>query len=552
MRSFFFCCIFMLGSGDLLPEPVQLTSHSPRQWQYVCQDQFCKHGFVSPSNLARHYNITGHGAAVRAKANNSRTVIKRTRRTNTRKRDTLDELDRLRQDPSIAFPLTYLVKTTGISKSLISTWDNHERVAIYDAAAASGGAGKHSTALGQRTSTFPLAEELLYGRFLFTRQVDQLPVTHEWLQEEMLDIVTRLNPDAKSDAYVSTFKASNGWSSGFTRRWAITSQSVTNNHTTPIAERVPDIKKFHQFLIYEMQGRLPQRFPVYGHFPPDCIFHLDQVPLPFAPPNQRTLHAKGTQCTIKQPGGSGATKRFCSLQICICAHAGKQIVNIEIYFKGKGHVTKEELDFYNTLDNITIRFNDKAWSDEATAMEALVDFRKQTLHLGEVLLGMDGHKAQITPYLRAFMDHMGIRYAITTPNCTDIISPVDRHVGKAIKDKIKVSYNNAHKTNKRLWVRPESEGGLSAARKRMLVATWTAKAWADFMRDNQYCIERAFVETGFLLAADGSDRLEVRPYKNPKAKKRGRKRTADEKSFMNMSPEGISYDFGPPTKMVKR
>jgi hypothetical protein len=393
----------------------------------------------------------------------------------------------------------------------------------------------------------------LYGRFLFTRQVDQLPVSHEWLQEEMRDIVTRLNPDAKSDAYISTFKASNGWSSGFASRWNITSQCRTNNHTTPIAERVPDIKKFHQFLIYEMQGRLPQRCPVYGHFPPDCIFHLDQVPLPFAPPNQRTMHPMRQQCTIKQPGGSGATKRFCTLQICICAHAGKQIVRIELYFKGKGHVTAEELNFYKTLD-ITIRFNDKAWSDEVTAMEALVDFRKQTLHLGEVLLGMDGHKAQITPFLRAFMDHMGIRYAITTPNCTDLISPVDRHVGKVIKENIKVSYNNAHKTNKRLWVRPESEGGLSAARKRMLVATWTAKAWAEFKRDNQYCIERAFVETGFLLAADGSDRLEVRPYKNPKAKKRGRKRkrTADEKSFVNMSPEGLPYDFGPPTNMVKR
>ena len=59
-------------------------------------------------------------------------------------------------------------------------------------------------------------------------------------------------------------------------------------------------------------------------------------------------------------------------------------------------MTAEELNFYKTLD-ITVRFNDKAWSDEVTAMEALVDFRKQTLNLGEVLLGMDGHKRRSHP-----------------------------------------------------------------------------------------------------------------------------------------------------------
>lgn len=315
---------------------------------------------------------------------------------------------------------------------------------------------------------------------------------------------------------------------------------------------MPEIQKFHVFLIYEMQGRLPMRHPVYGHFPPTHIFHLDQVPLPFAAATQRTMNAKGKQCTIKQPGGSGATKRFCTLQVCICAQPDKQIVRIEIYFRGKGHVSTEEKAYYAKLDNIIVRFNEKAWSDESTAMETLEEFRKQTLHLGEVLLGMDGHKAQITPFCRAFMDHMGIRYAITTPNCTDLISPVDRHVGATIKSKIYAKYKKAHKTNKHLWTRPEAKGGLSASRKRVLVATWVSEAWKEACRDNQHCIERAFVETGFLLAKDGSDRHEIRPYKDPNAKKRGRTRAADEHSFTNMSPEGLPYDFGPPSKLAKR
>ena len=263
------------------------------------------------------------------------------------------------------------------------------------------------------------------------------------------------------------------------------------------------------------------------------------------------MNPTGEQCTIKQPGGSGLSKRFCTLQVCICAYAGGQCVKIEIYFKGKGNVSEEELAFFATLDNVIIRFNDKAWSDEKTAISTLEAFRAQTLHLGEVLLGMDGHAAQITPFCRAFMDHMGIRYAITTPNCTDLISPVDRHVGAALKTKIEDYYEQALRTNAKLWTLPEAQGGLSASRKRILVATWTSLAWRDLCRDNQYCIERAFIETGFLLANDGSDRWEVRPYKNPK--KRSAETTPGKvHRYTNMSPEGLPYDFGPPSKMVKR
>jgi hypothetical protein len=550
----------MFTAADILPEqtlPSTLPTPPPKPlFEFVCLDPLCQRRFMRQCGLSRHYNLTGHRAAAptdSAVHSPPRQVRSRTPRTNTKKRDTLDKLDEYRRDLTIDYPLQHLACTTGISESLLSKWDNHERVAIYDAAASAGGAGSHSTKLGISNGYFPIAEELLYARFLYTRQIDQLPVGHAWLQEKMRDIVGRLNPDGRSQAEVAAFNASNGWSSGFSKRWNISSQCPTNNHTTPIAERVPAIQKFHQFLIYNMQGRLPVRHPVYGHFAPDQIFHLDQVPLPFAAATQRTLNAKGQQCTIKQPGGSGATKRFCTLQVCICARADRQIVRIEIYFRGKGHVSKAEKDYYASLDNVIVRFNEKAWSDESTAMETLEDFRKQTLHLGEVLLGMDGHKAQITPFCRAFMDHMGIRYAITTPNCTDLISPVDRHVGATIKSKIYAKYVEAHKTNKHLWTRPEAKGGLSASRKRILVATrtWTSEAWKEVCRDNQYCIERAFVETGFLLASNGSDRHEIRPYKDQSAKKRGRKRAAGEHSFTNMSPEGLPYDFGPPSKMVK-
>jgi hypothetical protein len=517
--------------------------------QHSCSNPLCTLSFFTAGGLQKHYLATGHRAStpdVVTKCKQSRN-----KRTNTVKRDTLVMLDNARLDPAIIFPQTWVALETGISKGLISTWDNHERHKIFESASTHGHATKR-TNFESRGGIFPIAEELLYGRFIHTRQVDQLRVGHVWLKDQMRDIVARLNPDRADSAQIEKFKAANGWASAYCKRWEISSQARTNNHTTPIAERLPAIQEFHQFLIYGMQGRLPARCPVYGRFPPKLMFHLDQVPLPFASATQKTLNPVGEQCVVKQPGGSGASKRFCTLQICICADADFQCVKPEIYFKGKGHIEAWEKEIYANLGNIITRFNSRAWSDEGTAIDALVAFREQTLHLGDVLLGMDGHKAQITPFCRAFMDLMGIRYGITTPNCTDVISPVDRHVGKVLKDKIHAKYEKALKSNARMWSLPAGQGGLSDARKRVLLATWTSEAWTELCRDNKHVITRAFVETGFLIAKDGSDRHEVRPYK--RRKKRGRDHAApdDEHTYSNVSPEGLPYDFGPPEKMMKK
>ena len=79
-----------------------------------------------------------------------------------------------------------------------------------------------------------------------------------------------------------------------------------------------------------------------------------------------------------------------------------------------------------------------AWADERIMLDWLEDFRQTTLdnNVGEVLLGMDNHKAQITMTFRHVMDCLHVVPAYTPPNCTDCVSPVDRHVGQTLKTKI--------------------------------------------------------------------------------------------------------------------
>lgn len=110
---------------------------------------------------------------------------------------------------------------------------------------------------------------------------------------------------------------------------------VSSNQS--VVERLPVIRSFHQWLIYGLQRSAPQRCPKYGRFPPHRMFHMDQVPLPFSATRNRTLNMVDEPCEMKEPGGSGSTKRMCSLQVCICADPNQgQPVALEIIFRGTG------------------------------------------------------------------------------------------------------------------------------------------------------------------------------------------------------------------------
>ena len=140
-------------------------------------------------------------------------------------------------------------------------------------------------------------------------------------------------------------------------------------------------------------------------------------------------------------------------------------------------------------------------------LQYLLDFRQATLehNLGEVLLGMDNHTAQATPTFRATMDYLHIVPAYTPANCTDCVSPVDRHVGQALKTKIYAKYGEAYQNNHATWNKAARFGGITVADRRRLVTKWASEAWAEMCANSQKLIKSAFVSTGFLLAKDRSE-----------------------------------------------
>jgi hypothetical protein len=112
---------------------------------------------------------------------------------------------------------------------------------------------------------------------------------------------------------------------------------------------------------------------------------MDQVPLPFSPGTNKTLNIRGEACHMKEPAGSSATKRFCTLQITICAQADQQNVKLEIIFRGQGlQLSALEQAHFASLPNVIVRFQENAWADERITMEWMETFRGATLEQGEV------------------------------------------------------------------------------------------------------------------------------------------------------------------------
>ena len=170
-------------------------------------------------------------------------------------------------------------------------------------------------------------------------------------------------------------------------------------------------------------------------------------------------------------------------------------------------VTRRERLVYALLARrISVIFQPKAWVHEAVSLTWLEQFQAETKALGDRLLGFDGHGAQITQAFRALLDEYDIDSIVTPAYCTDVVSPVDHNIGARLKEIMSSYYHAALAANRDNWCNPPSQGGLQAWERRVFLAVWLARAWQQMQADNPTMFRAAFVHTGFLLAADGSEK----------------------------------------------
>ena len=97
----------------------------------------------------------------------------------------------------------------------------------------------------QKRGIFYKQQEELVRRIM-AKRARGLPVSGTWCRVTMRKLVGELGdvPGAKR------FKASSQWFHGFRRRWGFTFQEKTNVKKKSVSERLPYVRKYHQYVLY--------------------------------------------------------------------------------------------------------------------------------------------------------------------------------------------------------------------------------------------------------------------------------------------------------------
>jgi hypothetical protein len=276
---------------------------------------------------------------------------------------------------------------------------------------------------------------------------------------------------------------------------------------------------------------------IFGKYGPYNTYNVDQHPLPFASADPCTLDFIGTERVwIKEPG-SGLSKRQTTLQLLVRA-LGKQPPPC-LLFRGKrehanGHWKDLRADEEALYDaDVTVLWQAKAWADSAVCVDwargafanfvsnAHEDLERDTLVLADNL------GAQTAGPFLAAMKEARATMKLGPKGATHVWQPCDHHLGREYGRLMGIYYDE--------WMASDFEnivdGHVSAAERRILLTKWAGRAYrhleaergaaeqqwlADPVNNEPSRFYKAFLRTGCLVTADGTNDDEILPHREIK------------------------------------
>ena len=170
----------------------------------------------------------------------------RKRLSNKRKRELLLDVEKLDLKKDISQRHKWL-EEHNISWENVRKWDKNSEEIMNSTGTAS---KKQKTCSSHRKSHaaghFPVQQKKLYSKYR-VRRAKGLRVSGMWLQAKMKTLV-----QADKPKNFEKFKASDNWKQKFVKRHGISNQQKTNNKSKSIEERLPKVKRFHQWAVYRM------------------------------------------------------------------------------------------------------------------------------------------------------------------------------------------------------------------------------------------------------------------------------------------------------------
>ena len=288
-------------------------------------------------------------------------------------------------------------------------------------------------------------------------------------------LILRLKAKELSDD--PAFKASRGWYEKWKRR-----HSVSMRKKTTLAQRLPadleeNIVRFHRFVIAARRR---------ADYPLSRIYNMDETPMRFELPSNRTLEFSGSRTVPVK--SCGAEKRSFTVVLAVAADGAK--VPPKVIFKGvrtpRGLVVPHPL---------RVSFHKKGWMDE----QGIREWIRQSLPRAErSLLVWDSFRAHLTDSVKDDLKQRNIDVAVIPGGLTPVVQPLDKCLNKPFKDNVRRKYL-AWMTSGPFEFTP---AGKKKAPSRNLVLRWIKEAWAEIPEE---MVVKSFKTCGISNALDGTE-----------------------------------------------
>lgn len=290
----------------------------------------------------------------------------------------------------------------------------------------------------------------------------------------------QLSNDTKYN--ISNFKASAGWCTRFMNRFNLTLRQKTH-----IAQKLPSdldekVEKFHKFVMNERK--------LYD-YPLISIGNMDETPMTFDMPGNRTVNVKGAKTVTVRT--CGAEKSHFTV-VLACLADGTKLKPMTV-FKRKT-MPKEKLP-----PGVLVKVHPKGWMDEQLVNEWLKEIwfkRPGSLIDKRSILVWDMFRAHLVDSVKKNLRRNKTRQAVIPGGTTSVLQPLDVCLNKPFKCNMRKLWN--------LWMIEGTKELTPAGNLRRpsipLVCEWVVKAWQDIPTD---MVIRSFKKCGISNNMDGSE-----------------------------------------------
>ena len=240
---------------------------------------------------------------------------------------------------------------------------------------------------------------------------------------------------------------------------------------------------------------------IWGRFPPEKRYNMDQVPLPFVVGQDHTFTQEDDKdVNIKCPDERLRKRQFTMHVVMNCGMDSKKHGWVDLVCKGKGkRIKQSEKDLWNK--NVDVFWQKNAWVD-TEVMEKLankfVEHKNKVHGKNEwIILFCDNLRAHVASSVKTIFGENKVLLCFFPPGCTNFIQPIDAGYGRSLHVAVSNSLDEWLMKNENIlkW-----EGKMSAGVRRILITDLVGKANDYVMSDKMDkmrvgCFER----TGMMI-----------------------------------------------------